>query len=238
MRKAVSRFLSKLKGEPYILQDCIQLKDLCGVFWERFRQLARGWLRGFAFHHRDGAVLIGKHVKIKCAGNISCGKNLLIEDGACINALCRQGVIFGRNVSIGRNTVIDCTGVLRQLGESLSVGNCVGFSPGCFIGVRGSVRIGDNTIFGPMVSLHAENHVYEDLAVPIRLQGVVRKGIEIGSDCWIGAKATILDGVRIGDGAVIAAGAVVNRDVPGRAVAGGVPAKVMKYRGSRKEKEL
>lgn len=56
------------------------------------------------------------------------------------------------------------------------------------------------------------------------------KQVEIGHDVWIGARATILDGVKIGDGAVVAAGAVVTKDVPSYAIVGGVPAKVIKYR--------
>jgi acetyltransferase-like isoleucine patch superfamily enzyme len=65
------------------------------------------------------------------------------------------------------------------------------------------------------------------------------KQVEIGHDVWIGARATILDGVKIGDGAVIAAGAVVTKDVPSYAIVGGVPAKVIKYRfDESKIKEL
>lgn len=60
------------------------------------------------------------------------------------------------------------------------------------------------------------------------MQGATRKGIEIGKDCWIGANATILDGVKIGDGCIVAAGAVVNRDVPSYTIVGGVPAKTIK----------
>ena len=67
--------------------------------------------------------------------------------------------------------------------------------------------------------------------VPIRHQGVVRKGIKIGSNCWIGAKSTILDGVVLGDGCIVAAGAVL---IEGRyehnGIYGGVPAKLIKYR--------
>lgn len=62
------------------------------------------------------------------------------------------------------------------------------------------------------------------------MQGATRKGIEIGKDCWIGANATILDGVKIGDGCIVAAGAVVNRDVPSYTIVGGVPAKTIKNR--------
>ena len=61
-------------------------------------------------------------------------------------------------------------------------------------------------------------------------EGEEYKQVAIGNDVWIGARATILDGVNVGDGAVIAAGAVVTKDVPPYAVVGGVPAKVIKYR--------
>ena len=62
------------------------------------------------------------------------------------------------------------------------------------------------------------------------MQGVNRKGIKIGRDCWIGAKATILDGADIGDGCIVAAGAVVRGKIPPYSIIGGVPAKFIKER--------
>ena len=76
--------------------------------------------------------------------------------------------------------------------------------------------------------------------IPIQKQGVTRKGIIIGNDCWIGAKATILDGANIGDGCVVAAGAVVRGNFPPYSVIAGVPAKIIKsilYDKDLKEKE-
>ena len=92
------------------------------------------------------------------------------------------------------------------------------------------MEIGDDTIFGNYVSLHSENHNYQDKNIPIRLQGVTRKGIKIGRDCWIGSKATILDGSVIGDGCIVAAGAVVRGVIPPYSIVGGVPAKIIKSR--------
>lgn len=66
--------------------------------------------------------------------------------------------------------------------------------------------------------------------IPIRKQGVNRKGIKIGSNCWIGAKVTILDGTIIGNGCIVAAGAVVRGQFPDNCVIGGVPAKILKMR--------
>ena len=94
----------------------------------------------------------------------------------------------------------------------------------------GGVEIGDNTIFGNYVSLHSENHNFANVETPIRCQGVNRKGIVIGEDCWIGAKVTILDGTKIGNGCIVAAGAVVRGEIPEYSIIGGIPAKVIKMR--------
>ena len=83
---------------------------------------------------------------------------------------------------------------------------------------------------GQYFSCHPENHNHADLATEIRLQGVVRKGIKIGANCWIGSKVTILDNVEIGAGSIIAAGAVVNKSFPANSIIGGVPAKLLKMR--------
>ena len=100
--------------------------------------------------------------------------------------------------------------------------------------MRGKVEIGDDTIFGPGVSIHAENHNFKDLDRTIRLQGATRKGIKIGKNCWIGSKVIILDGVNIGDNVIIGAGAVVTKDIPDYAIAAGVPAKIIKMRKEEK----
>jgi acetyltransferase-like isoleucine patch superfamily enzyme len=233
LKRLVTNLITKIKKEPYILQDSINFIDISSLLFEKFRQILRGFLRGLLFHKKNGLIFIGRRVRIKSSCHISCGRNLTLDDGVYINALCREGVILGDNVSIGRNSIIECTGVIRELGEGLIIGDNVGFSPNCFLGVRGTIKIGRDTIFGPDVSLHAENHNFFDCDILIRRQGAVRLGIEIGENCWIGAKTIILDGVKIGNGAVIAAGAVVTRDIPPFAVAAGIPAKAIKYRNAK-----
>ena len=93
-----------------------------------------------------------------------------------------------------------------------------------------SLGINTDNHFGNYVSLHAENHIFSDVEPPVRFQGVTHQGISIGRNCWTGAKVTILDGVSVGDGCVIAAGAVVTTQFPANCIIGGVPAKIIKYR--------
>ena len=120
--------------------------------------------------------------------------------------------------------------MISDLGEKLIIGNNVGISPRAFITVRGTVRIGDDTIIGPNVTIIPENHNFSQIKVPIRLQGVSRKGVTIKNNVWVGSNVTILDGVTIGEGAVIAAGAVVTKDVQNFEIVGGIPAKRIKTR--------
>ena len=89
---------------------------------------------------------------------------------------------------------------------------------------QGGIEIGDNVLIGQQVVIATINH---DLTPSIRAN-MFPAPVKIGNSVWIGAHATILSGVTIGDNAVIAAGAVVTKDVPANAIVGGVPAKIIK----------
>ena len=93
---------------------------------------------------------------------------------------------------------------------------------------RGYVKIGDNVIFGPGVSIFSENHKYKTTNIPIVKQGVIRENVTIKNGAWLGANSIILAGVTIGENSVIAAGSVVNIDIPNNCVAAGTPAKILK----------
>lgn len=131
---------------------------------------------------------------------------------------------------MGAFSIIEGFGVLNDLGDSLRIGNDVGIADHSLISVRGPVTIGDNVIIGPFFSLHSENHNFSQKSIPIRKQGVSRLGVHISENVWIGAKVTVLDGVSIGSGTIVAAGAVVTRDLPENVIAAGVPAKIIRQR--------
>lgn len=230
MVKLVSKIISKIKHREYVIDENITDSDLIGIVFVRIAMLIRGFFCKLGFKHSGKIAFIGKRVTIRAKKHMECGSGLTIEDGCFINAMCKNGVKIGNNFSLGRNSIIECTGVIRELGESLEIGDNVGIAADAFISVRGKVKIGSSTIFGPGVKLFSENHIFSDKNTPIYLQGASRQGIEIGEDCWIGANAIVLDGVKIGKGCVVAAGAVVNKDVPDYTIVGGVPAKEIAQR--------
>ncbi|PYG58636.1 acyltransferase [Rhizobium sp. UGM030330-04] len=112
-----------------------------------------------------------------------------------------------------------------ELGENVSI------NP--YACLFGKVTIGNGVRIASHVSIVGFNHGFDDIDTPIYRQPLTSLGIEIGEDVWIGANAVVLDGVKIGRGAIIAAGATVVKDIPAMAIAGGVPARVLRYRGEK-----
>jgi acetyltransferase-like isoleucine patch superfamily enzyme len=190
--------------------------------------LLRG-LKLIIFLKKPSGLLLGKHVTFFNLPHITWGKFLKLGDHVYISALGKKGVSFGNHVGIGEYSRIVLSTSLHQLGEFIKIGNNVGIGEFAYLGGAGGLDIGDDCIIGQYLSCHPENHNYTTANKPYRLQGVNRKGIKIGKNCWIGSKVTILDGVTIGDNCIIAAGSVVNKSIPENTVIGGVPAKVIKY---------
>lgn len=109
------------------------------------------------------------------------------------------------------------------------LGDYSGLGINCSIGQY--VYIGANVLMGPNVTIITQNHKHELVDIPIRLQGYEPiKPVTIHDDVWIGQNVLIMPGVTIGRGTIIAAGAVVTKEVPEYTIVGGVPARILKYR--------
>jgi acetyltransferase-like isoleucine patch superfamily enzyme len=133
-------------------------------------------------------------------------------------------LVLGRWVHLGdENRLRAHEGTLR-VGDKVVLGrdNTVN----CYL----DVEIGDATIVADWVYVCDFDHVYEDVTVPIKDQGIVKSPVRIGPDCWVGTKATVLRGSTVGEGSVLAAHTVVRGDVPPYSIVGGVPGKVLKDR--------
>lgn len=109
--------------------------------------------------------------------------------------------------------------------------------PNSWLQLRGRLHIDSGTIIGPRLKVHTSNHRWQGDMLPYDDIYLV-EDVHIGKNVWIGADVTIMPGVHIGDGAVIAACSCVTKDVPMMAVVGGCPAKIIKYRDEERYHEL
>lgn len=177
---------------------------------------------------RPKGLLAGKGVTFFNIRRIVWGKYVRLGNHVYISALGKGQITFGHSVGIGAFSRIVISSSLYSLGQSIHIGNNVGIGEFAYLGGAGGLQIGDECIIGQYFSCHPENHCFENNGTAYRFQTTTRQGINIGRNCWIGSKVTVLDGVTIGDNCVIAAGSVVNKSIPANSVAAGVPAKVIK----------
>ncbi|MER0438946.1 acyltransferase [Emticicia sp. W12TSBA100-4] len=227
MHSILSIIISRLKNEKFKFDNKIPISYLIRFFIERIIMFLYGKI---LFPNRNRCFIHPSSI-VRCRSKISFGNNFTIGRSCFVDALSINGFKCGENVSMGIYTHVCLTGSLKNLALGISIGNNVGLgSHGHYGSGVGGLQIGDDTIIGNYVSFHPETHNYSDLDVPIRLQGVQGNGIIIGKNCWIGAKATFLDGANVGDGCIVAAGSVVKGEFPPNTIIGGVPAKVLKMR--------
>lgn len=118
----------------------------------------------------------------------------------------------------------------KDAAPKLKIGKNIFIGRNCYLGVYNSLSIGDSVMIGAYCYITTANHRFERRDLTMNQQGFSSAPVHIGSDVWIGAHSTILPGVSIGDGAIIAAGSVVNQNVPPYEIWGGVPAKMLKTR--------
>lgn len=145
--------------------------------------------------------------------------------------LKRKGVIIHNNTRfsrIGFKGTALIEPYCRLSGEPrIEIGDNFYMNAGCHI--LGEITFGRDVMIGPKTVIWGRDHGSK-LGTPMRDQPHINAPIKIGDDVWIGANVTILKGVEIGNGAIIAAGALVNKNVPPLAIVGGNPAKIIKYR--------
>ena len=152
-------------------------------------------------------VRVGR-CKIHCSGDITLGDHVYIDDGVIIDAS----------------------------GGEIIIGDRVAINSYCALWGAGGLKIGQDTGIAIHTVMIASNHGIDDLTIPMMQQPLRKIGISVGENVWIGANCVILDGVTIGTGAVVAAGAVVSRNVERETVVGGVPARVIKNRRQESER--
>jgi len=223
----IENYIKKTKNKSFSFDDNISISMIVSFISNKIFAFARG-LKFFSITNRKKKVFLGKSVEIFNKQNIELGNNVNIGNFVKLYALGKEPLVIGNNVNIGSFSQIVISTTFNNLGEYIRIGDNVGIGEFSYLGGAGGLEIGNDSIIGQYFSTHPENHNYLNQHKLIREQGVSREGIDIGKNCWIGAKVTILDGVSIGNRCVIAAGSVVTKSFEDNSLIAGVPAKVLK----------
>lgn len=171
-------------------------------------------------------VLFGRHVTLRHPTKIRLGDKVVLDDRSTLDAKGSDnvGITLGNGVFVGRNSTVYCKNGNVRIRDRASVSaNCIVFS-------SNDLEIGPGTMIGSFSYLLSGGEY--DYASPVpycEQSGTVTRGpLRVGADCWLGAHVTVLDAASIGDGSVVAAGAVVVSPVPPHSLAMGVPARAKK----------
>ena len=225
MRNWLELYIRKTRNPDFHIDGKINTIYLLFFFWSATWNLLR-------FVLKRGKVQIGFLGK---GGNIwglrysIIGRNFRLGSYCTLDAKAARALDLGDNVSIGSYSCLITNSGLTHSEGHITICDNVGIGEYAYLNGAGGLYIGSDTIVGQYLSVHPENHNYDQSDILIRKQGVNRKGIRIGNNCWIGSKCTILDGVNLGNRTIVAAGAVVSKSFEGNCIIGGIPAKIIKH---------
>jgi acetyltransferase-like isoleucine patch superfamily enzyme len=230
MVRAIVFIIRAATGRTVRVSESVPVHIFVGYLIQQYINLTRGVLALLLRARRPALLFLCSGARIRGLRLLQFGARLRLGGRAEIICWSRGGIRIGRDFSLGEHSSIsNGFNPFADIG-TIVIGHNVGIGGHSFICCPSTVTIGNNTITGQYLSIHPQNHVFVDRVTPIRLQGVKAQGVHIGADCWIGAKVTILDGVSIGDGCIVAAGAVVTQSCPPYSIIGGVPAKIIGQR--------
>lgn len=172
---------------------------------------------------------VSPRAQISCP-KLQMGPRCFIDDYVTIYAPqgARGGVYLDRNVHIYRWSIVE----LGKGEGNLRIGSNTYIQSGCILDAFvGNIVIGANCMIADHCAFTPYQHGFADTRRPLREQPLTSRGdIVIEDDVWLGLNVCVMDGVTIGTGAVVGAGAVVTEDIPSYAIAGGVPARVIRFR--------
>lgn len=227
IKRLAENYIKRTKNKDFSFDENLTSSVLFEFVCEKFWAYLRG-IKVFNSKNRCKFLFFGRKVQLFNKRNIYFGNNVVLGDFVKLSGLGEGKLQLGNNVNIGSFSQVIISSSFNNIGKYIEIGDNVGIGEYAYIGGGGGTKIGANTIVGQYLSIHPENHNYLNSEMLIREQGVSRKGIDIGENCWIGSKVTVLDGVKIGNNSVIAAGSVVTKSFPSNSMIGGVPAKLIK----------
>ena len=179
------------------------------------------------FHASGRGVIWGRNVGLRHSRKMDIGDAVVVDDDCHLDA---QGCVEG-GFSIGAGALISRGCIVSGKDGALTIGPRVNIGAGCVLYASTGLEIGADTMLAAMCFVGGGRYTTRGRTdIPIAAQPVPRVGVVIEEDCWLGAGVIVIDGVRIGRGSVIAAGAVVTADVAPYSGVAGVPGRLIATR--------
>ena len=181
----------------------------------------------FLFREQGKAVAIANGVSLRQPSKISLGDGCVLDELVRVSVKGHEnaGIGLGKNVFVGRGTILSVSDGTMEIADFANIGS------NCRVATGGHMRIGQYVLIAAYCYIGGKNYEVDRIDIPMAIQGPERpKGVIIGDDVWIGAYCVILPKVKIGRGAIVAAGAIVTKDIPNYTIVGGVPAIQIGFR--------
>ena len=194
--------------------------------------LLRSRLYPLLFGSVGKKVVFGRSMTIRHPHKINIGDNCIFDDYSVLDAKGEnnQGITLGRDVLIGRSTVLSCKN------GDIFIGDNTNIAMNCFVQSAKEVYIGSHVLFGAYCYvIGGGDHKTDRIDIPILSQGQVVRGIRIENNSWFGGGVLVQDGAFIGHDSILGSGAVVRGTIPAFSIAAGVPAQVKKTRTGQEE---
>lgn len=201
---------------------------LCNSTTGALGYLLRKIFYPFVFAKIGRNVTFGRNITIRHPHKIRIGDNCIVDENCVLDAKGEdpRGIEMGNNCVLSRNNILSCKGGHIKLGDGTNI------AQNSLVHSEIAVELGKNTLVASYVYfVGGGNHDFSRTDVPVIQQpSLSRGGIFIDDNCWFGAGVIVLDGSHIGRDCVIAAGAVVNSDMPEFSIVVGMPARVLRNR--------
>lgn len=230
-RSSAAKYAELAVGEASVWRLLLHeaIVTLCGGLPGALGYALRRWLYPLLLGSCGKGVTIGRGVTLRGARRVHLGDGVSLDDFCVLDARGPAAEIrLGRGALVSRNTVLRARNGQLLLGDGCDIGS------NCIFGTDSRLVLGREVLVAAFTYVVAGgNHNHADPNVPIVRQGVTsRGGVEIGEGCWLGARVTVLDGVRIGEHTIVGAHALVTKSLPARCVAHGTPAVVVRERSA------
>lgn len=172
-------------------------------------------------------VVFGRNLTIRHPGRISLGKGVILCDDATVDAKGSHGngITVGDGVFLGKGSVLSTVGGTLEIGEGCNIGTY------CRVSTRAHTVLGKKVLIAAYAYIVGGDHASDRLDIPVIDQPAQdRGGVRVDDGAWLGTRVSVVDGVHIGENAIVGAHALVLHDIPAFHIAAGTPAKIIRDR--------